>query len=75
MVKGEEEPEYLRKVRKMSKWERVLRFRMGEGMYVGIEWMIRGDIVVCRFEVENYGHWMGELVKRGNERGQGMATP
>ena len=58
MVKEEGEPEYLKKMKKESKWNRMVRFRMGEGVRECRYWMGEEENVcgVCRYERESWAH-------------------
>ncbi|XP_051167789.1 uncharacterized protein LOC127285695 [Leptopilina boulardi] len=73
MVRGDGRPEYLEKVRKCGKWNRVCRFRMGEGMRECKYWMDeeRKECRVCGYEREEWGHVLDGCVGRKDE-GKGV---
>ena len=58
MVKEEGEPEYLKKMKKESKRNRMVKYRMGEGVRECSYWMGEEDNMyrVCRFERESWAH-------------------
>lgn len=56
MIKGSEVPEYLRSFKKEGRLNRVIRFRMGEGMSECRYWLNESEKLcrVCSFELENW---------------------
>lgn len=68
VVKEEGMPNYLIKIRDESKRNRVLRFRVGEGMNEHKYWMEEDERLcrICKYEKEDWGH---VLDRCGREEG------
>ncbi|XP_043464490.1 uncharacterized protein LOC122499949 [Leptopilina heterotoma] len=77
MVRGEKEPGYLGKMKKYESWNRLCRFRMGEGVKECRYWMDDEEKMcrMCGFQVEDWKHvleeCMGEIEVGGVEGGIG----
>ena len=70
VVKEEGKPENPKKLKKESKWNRMVRYIMGEGVRKCRDWMGKEEIVcrVCRFERES---WAQVLEKCTGDKGGG----
>ena len=60
VVKEEGKPEYLKKMKKGNKWNKMVRFRMGEGVRECRYWMKEEENeCVCRYERESWAGCTG----------------
>ncbi|XP_051169309.1 uncharacterized protein LOC127286774 [Leptopilina boulardi] len=73
-VRGEGMPSYLGKMKKYARWNRVCKFRMGEGMRECKYWMGEEEKIcrMCGYEREDWEHVLERCVRGMDEEQKGI---